>query len=215
MTEEKASPFVEPSPQARFYGAHRDLMELSKAQPPNSSYAIPKGFAGDTGLPISFALLRELCAHISVGNKVFCCIDHGSVFEVHRLGDGDSAKIFYKFHNIDSSTAENEDIAIDTIRNLLEGFKNLALEEIVKYEAAYKIEMKVENLVSYSYIQRRMSCVAAFRKHHSGATAKIKECLRTLVSTGEIIQLSKENSKSKFDTAMVLYQIVNIKKALN
>lgn len=211
MTDE-ITPFFPPSPEASFYRAHAALLTDCSRQPTNSSLAIAKGMAGDTGRPISGELLRELCAHMSVGNKVFCCIDHGEGgFEVHRLEDGSSAKLFYKFHKTPTFGLCLDDKAMQAIRGLLKGFNDLPIEEVLRYDKGYKIEMKAACVVAYSFIQRRMGCIAAFRSAPEGSTHKIKECLAALIQNGEIVQLSKEQASSQFNTSALLYKVHKIK----
>ncbi len=210
--EPKALPLLPPSPEARYYGIHRDLLAFCKIMPPNSSFAVKKGLAGDTGREVSYDLLRRTCAHYSVGNKVFCVIDHGHVFEIHRLEDGDNAKDFYLFHKAKLVPGiDTEDKAMNDLRNLLKGAIEGRIEEIIKYDKSYNQAMKADNIFSYSFIQRRLGCVSSFRKHSEGATVKIKECLKALVISGEIVLLSRENTTKTFGSVAILYRVVRLK----
>jgi hypothetical protein len=192
-----------------FYSVHSALMQPSQAQPEDSSYAIQKGLAGNTGRPISYSLLRDLCAHLSVGRKVFVIIEHESVFEIKRLKDGDSAKLFYKFllpnevKQIDSS-----DRAMESLKALLKDYQTTPIEKILKYDTNITIEMQNEEVISYSYIQRRLASVSAFRNSMEGSSAKLKDCLKCLIERGNIIEVPDNIKKKTFNLNAILYKVM-------
>lgn len=201
--------YVDSSPDANFYSAHERLLANCANQPEDKSIEILKGMAGNTGRPISHQLLRKLCGHLSVGKKVFVCVEHEAAFEIKRLNDGANAKLFYEFLNPDEVVKiETGDQSLEKMRDLLNSARELKYEDMSKYDGGFTLKMKADNLISYSFIQRRLACVASFRKNPMGATNKIKACLNDLIEEGFIVEIPSSVLRKKYDTSSKLYQII-------
>lgn len=82
---------------------------------------------------------------------------------------------------------------------------------------SYKIgteAMRMNGIVPYSYISKRLTNDAAFKNSKIGATATLKRTVGELYKCGEINRVSPEQLKSKYGVTMECYAIMDIDQFL-
>ncbi len=202
MTEEPENN-MEPSSAAEFFLKPMKALERCTDLECGKSFGIAaKGH--------SLLLLRDIAADsYSVGKKAFVVINHGTNgYEVQRLPDGCNVKLFYKHLQSSVETEKKNIIEIDSatseIKKKCTEYMEFGIEHAHKYDNTISKEMKSSNIVSYAYIQRRISAMAVIRKN--GANA-ITLAIATLVERKELIEIPADVASSRFNKKAKLYQI--------
>lgn len=81
-------------------------------------------------------------------------------------------------------------------------------ESIEKYKTGTELQHR-EKVVPYSYIYKRLSQVNSFNKSKMGTTFAIANTIKTLIQRGDLIELPRLDSKTKFHTSGILYIVSN------
>jgi len=82
--------------------------------------------------------------------------------------------------------------------------------EVEKY-AQGLANLHQERIVPYSYLQRRLACVATFRKDRMGATNAIKRSIKTLIERGDLQEVGRATMTKSYNSSAVAYMISNAK----
>lgn len=67
-----------------------------------------------------------------------------------------------------------------------------------------------DKIIPYSYLQRKLISVAAYRKDNRGATEAIKRTIRTLQERGDIQELNRAELAKKYDTSARCFIVKNM-----
>lgn len=194
--------------------AHYAEMSICDELSPNEAFAIQaQGF--------SLKLLRELADDRSTGKKAFVVFEHtdAGCFEVRRLPDGQNPKRYYgavdlwpkqavpEAHDKHDLHVGSEEQALQLSR-LIETIEELferPVEESMKYFPGYCEDMRLNRIIPYTYIHRKLSSVAVFRKSKDGPTANLKKGLAELVKMRYVKEVPKGFSKT-YGTEAAMYQ---------
>lgn len=202
MTEEPENN-MEPSTAAEFFLKPMKALERCADLECGKSFGIAaEGY--------SLLLLRDIAADsYSVGKKAFVVIDHGSNgYEVQRLPDGCNVKLFYKHLQSSVETEKGKPIEVDSatseIKKKCTEYMEFGIEHAHKYDGTITKEMKSSTIVSYAYIQRRISAMAVIRKN--GASA-ITLAIAELVELKDLTEVSAQVASDRFGKKAKLYQI--------
>lgn len=161
---------------------------------------------GELGVGQSFVLaksdyqldsLKEIARCKSVGKRVFVVIaswpEH---FEIKRLPDGANALHFYRMLNgkgkKEKTAPSSKSETIKKIKDYVES----NLENCIKYDTSLTAELKRAGIISYAYLQRRCSCLAAFRNSEKGSNNEFKCALEELEKDGALTAVN-EAGKAK------------------
>jgi hypothetical protein len=82
--------------------------------------------------------------------------------------------------------------------------------EISKYKAGNG-NMHAEKVVPYSYLHKRATKLATFKKDRIGETGALKRAIKTLVERGDVQQLGPKDAHDKFGTSAQCFMISNAK----
>ena len=80
--------------------------------------------------------------------------------------------------------------------------------EISRYKAG-AANMHAEKVVPYSYLHKRATKLATFKKDRIGETGALKRALKTLTERGDIQQLSPKLAHDNFKTSAQCFMISN------
>lgn len=72
-------------------------------------------------------------------------------------------------------------------------------------------QLHSERIVPYTYLQRRLACVATFRKDRMGATNAIKRAIKTLIERGDLQEVGRAAMTKNYNSTAVAYMISNTK----
>lgn len=112
-----------------------------------------------------------------------------------------SLKAHLESDEMDHDKEERKQLT-EVIRVMIEYIKNDALHAI-KYSST--LEMYRDQIITYKYINKRLSSVAAFRHDRAGATNAIKRAIQTLIDAGAIIECGRTNMIDTYGTAQKAY----------
>lgn len=82
--------------------------------------------------------------------------------------------------------------------------------EVEKYSQGFQ-KLHGERIIPYTYLQRRLACVATFRKDRAGATNAIKRSIKTLIERGDLQELGRATMTKDYQSSAVAYMISNTK----
>ena len=201
--------YFEPSTVGNYFLAHSAAMEPCATQEVAKSFAITKEPLPGNTEPTSLIVLRKIAERYSVGIKTFVVIEHEQCFEVRRLQDNESSKLFYEFMQPEKVCANYEDKAEQDILRVIEESKTQDFELMKKYDLSYNEDMRRENIFSYVYVQRRTASLASIRKSKDGSKETITNILNKLIEEGLIKEVPAQIAKGVFNNGSKLYQITD------
>jgi hypothetical protein len=82
--------------------------------------------------------------------------------------------------------------------------------EVEKYASGMS-NLHNEKVIPYSYLQRRLACVATFRKDRIGSSNAIKRAIKTLQERGDIQEVGRATMTKQYNSSAVAYMISNTK----
>ncbi len=200
VKDESAKPadvvWLEPSPVGGEFIRHAQAMEPASRVPVYKAFAIAPGF--------NVGMLRKMAE--SYKPKRIVVIDHEqSGFEVRRLGNNDDVSLFY------ASIQQNEEVeesALESLQSILDEYKNLTFEEAARYKASISKQMKNDNVVSYSFIHKRLSKLSVARNSKDGETACVKRAIEEAKANGVLSELPPNLCKEAYETSAKIFKVL-------
>lgn len=188
--------FIEPSNENEFYMKHVSALKPCELCPIDKAFALPK-------VEYSLGCLKDVLNTINVGNVAFVAIEHESVYEIRRLPDGASAKLYYQYLAKSKEEPSLMDKCENTILRVIGEYTKQPLAENIKYDPNLTEEMKLLNIVSRSYLQRRVLSLFCFK---ADAT-NFEDTLEKLIKKYKLVEVASNVCKEQFKTKAKLYQI--------
>lgn len=200
VKDESAKPadvvWLEPSPVGGEFIRHAQAMEPASRVPIYKAFAIAPGF--------NVGMLRKMAEKYKP--KRIVVIDHGeNGYEVRRLGNNDDVSLFY------ASIQQNEEVeesALESLQSILDEYKNLTFEEAARYKASISKQMKNDNVVSYSFIHKRLSKLSVARNSKDGETACVKRAIEEAKANGVLSELPPNLCKEAYETSATIFKVL-------
>ena len=200
VKDEAAKPadvvWLEPSPVGGEFIRHAQAMEPASRVPIYKAFAIAPGF--------NVGMLRKMAEKYKP--KRIVVIDHGeNGCEVRRLGNNDDVSLFY------ASIQQNEEVeesALESLQSILDEYKNLTFEEAARYKASISKQMKNDNVVSYSFIHKRLSKLSVARNSKDGETACVKRAIEEAKANGVLSELPPNLCKEAYETSAKIFKVL-------
>ena len=193
---EPACEWLEPSPVGSEFMRHSLAMEPASRVPVHKAFAIAPGF--------NVGMLRKMAE--SYKPKRIVVIDHGeNGYEVRRLGNNDDVSLFY------ASIQQNEEVeesALESLQSILDEYKNLTFEEAARYKASISKQMKNDNVVSYSFIHKRLSKLSVARNSKDGETACEKRAIEEAKANGVLSEIPPNLCKEAYETSAKIFKVL-------
>ena len=193
---ENVSEWLEPSPVGDEFMRHSAAMEPVARVPVHKAFAIAPGF--------NVGMLRKMAE--SYKPKRIVVIDHEqSGFEVRRLGNNDDVSLFYA--SIEQNN-EIEESALECLQTILDEYRNFSFEEAARYKASISEQMKNENVVSYSFLHKRLSKLSVARNSKDGETACVKRAIEEAKESGLLSELPPNLCKAAYKSSARLFKML-------
>ena len=193
---EAACEWLEPSPVGDEFMRHSAAMEPAARVPVHKAFAIAPGF--------NVGMLRKMAE--SYKPKRIVVIDHEeNGFEVRRLGNNDDVSLFYASIKQNKKIEEN---ALDCLQTILDEYRNFSFEEAARYKASISEQMKNENVVSYSFLHKRLSKLSVARKSKDGETACVKRAIEEAKESGLLTELPPNLCNEAYKSSARLFKLV-------
>ena len=202
------SEFIDPSPVGDELMRHYAALEPCERIPVAKSFTLPMA---EYKSPLLMGLLKQ----ISKLNRVLVLIEHAELglFEIRRLPNGYDAGFFYRTISAPADTLSNvgNHEEAELREKFLEAFKNALLasnDETKSYDPSLSLQMKNEKVVTHTYLHRKLTNIAAFRKAKGGATAALKNALDTLCDEGIIERVPPAYAEKAFQVTAKVYRLM-------
>ena len=193
---ENVSEWLEPSPVGDEFMRHSAAMEPVARVPVHKAFAIAPGF--------NVGMLRKMAE--SYKPKRIVVIDHEeNGFEVRRLGNNDDVSLFYA--SIEQNN-EIEESALECLQTILDEYRNFSFEEAARYKASISEQMKNENVVSYSFLHKRLSKLSLARNSKDGETACVKRAIEEAKESGLLSELPPNLCKEAYKSSARLFKML-------
>lgn len=154
--------------------------------------------------------LMKVAALIAVGaNPINPVITTGDIAWSYKLINRDITRLIGRFERGETGKieiADNVQQMKDMYKILLE-FINRPYEDIRSYGVSKDAHMM--KLISHSYISRRLSSMASFRKDRVGATLAIKRCIAEFMEHGVLSKLGPKQVSNVLSSAGTYYALLN------
>ena len=202
------SEFIDPSPVGDELMRHYAALEPCERIPVAKSFTLPMA---EYKAPLLMGLLKQ----ISKLHRVLVLIEHAELglFEIRRLPNGYDAGFFYRTINAPADTPDNvgnyEEAELR--EKLLEAFKKALLsssDETKTYDPNFSLQMKNEKAVTHTFLHRKLTNVAAFRKAKGGGTEALKKTLDTLCDEGIIERVPPSYAEKAFQVTAKVYRLM-------
>lgn len=169
------------------YLKHEFAMKYCDELEVGESFALAKN-------EFAFPILRDLVLAKSVGKLCYMVAEWDEVYEVQRLPDGTNAKLAMKYINKPVETAVETSVNDTALRIVKEAFAK-GLDRARKYDSTLDVPTFKDGILTYAYLQRRLSSMADFRNYPKGATAGLYAAIASLISAGFAIDISTPTKK--------------------
>lgn len=200
--------FIDPSPVGDELMRHYAALEPCERIPVAKSYTLPMA---EYKAPLLMGLLKQ----ISKLNRVLVLIEHAELglFEIRRLPNGYDAGFFYHTLKASADTPDNvgnyEEAELrEKLLDALKASFVLSGDETKSYDRNFSLQMKNENVVTYTYLHRKLANVAAFRKVKGGATEALKKTLDTLCDEGVVERVPPAYAEKAFQVTAKVYRLM-------
>ena len=123
--------------------------------------------------------------------------------------NNDTEKLSHKFESGQIGAGSDEGKQQKEVIRMVRNFIQQPWDKISKYTDA-KI-LYDDKLIPYSYLNKRLAGISAFRSDRMGATIALKRTLQVLVDSGQISECKGKTYFDKYKTTQRAYAILNTK----
>lgn len=123
----------------------------------------------------------------------------------------DVKNLLKRFDAGDIGTDNDETKQLGEVVKSVKTFVVSPWHEVSKYAGEGSSHLHSARIVPYSYINKRLSAVAVFRKDRAGPTGAIKRALMTLCERGDLQEVSKATMAKDYGTSARCFMISNAK----
>lgn len=118
----------------------------------------------------------------------------------------DATNIIDKFERGEFGLTNDENEQFDDIISI---FKDYVIKDMksLKSYGIDNFKLKVDHIIPYGYLHKRLSQKGSFRRDKMGSSYAIKRALKTLVDRGDVQEVSKKVLMEKYDTSATCYAI--------
>lgn len=189
------------------YNAHHEALTLCQHVPVGKAFAVTGNY--------DLKLLRKI-AELYKPKKIVVIQHTETQYEVRRVDGVVDLALFYstiepeasKAHpgNVTANGNEGEVARSKELYAKLKQYFSTAPHELAKYcTLAHKA---VEyNVVSYSYLQRRLNTLACYRKAEGGGSNALKGTIQDFIEAGILTELAGDETEELFSSKAVCYRI--------
>lgn len=118
----------------------------------------------------------------------------------------DVRNVLNKFDAGEIGVDNDETKQLTTAIKVVREFVTSPFSEVEKYVQGMG-HLHGERIIPYSYLQRRLVCVAIFKKDRRGASEALKRTLKTLCERGDLQEVSKATLSKNYNTTALCYMI--------
>ena len=152
---------------------------------------------------------RKLAALVAIGcNTYNPQVTVDMVTWAIELVTRDCNSLLGKFDAGEIGTENTETSQLKKLIGVLKDYIELDWKDVLPYAAPNQYKLQAKGIIPYSYIQRRLVGIAAFRKDRLGSTSSIKRTISTLIERGDVVELNRSQQKEN-GTKSKCYMIVN------
>jgi hypothetical protein len=123
----------------------------------------------------------------------------------------DVRNLLARFDAGEIGTDNDETKQLAAVMKTVKDFITSPWQDVVKYAGEGSSHLHSARIVPYSYINKRLSAVAVFRKDRIGPTGAIKRALMTLSERGDLQEVSKATMAKDYGTSARCFMISNAK----
>lgn len=193
--------FYELTEEAAIHLKHVDALSPARELPLAHSFGIPL-----EGLDRK--LLADLVADMGVSEKKkFVVTEANGFFIVNRMPDDYNLATWRKNRFSKIKPADETDDQTEIVRKAVMHYVTNPWDCVKLYCVGIPKEMRFENVIPYSYLQRRLAGVAVFKNDRHGAKVALKEAIRRLCEQGYMTELGSQETFEKFANKSVAYQV--------
>jgi hypothetical protein len=182
---------------------NQPFIEATEAMRPCIELPQGKSFAV-VSEAFTLGMLRDIADSYNVGKKAIVVLSHPGMFEVRRLSDGTSTKLFYKYlQQSESANKKLGDLTAcgDELQKALDEYLSMDIAKAVTYDKNITKELIVERVISHTYLSRKLLSLAAFR--HAKNKKALNEVIDKFIDNG-ILRIHNRISEGR-----AIYYFIN------
>ena len=197
---------LDSSPVAQRHNQLFALLKPALSIDVGKSIAIPKNGLDRTHLV-------GMANSLSNKEKRIVVIEHPTVFEIARIEDHMDLRFFYK-----TIVNENKEVsAIDETQQVvltkraIKSYIVAPWSSLTSYCVGIPQVLHQERIVPYAYLQRKLSCIAVFRKDPIGATSALNRAIKFLINESVLSEIPKPVMNKEFHTNSRAFRIDDLR----
>lgn len=150
--------------------------------------------------------IQRLAALVAIGiNPYYPQIDINCINWASDLVVRDVKLLLSKFETGDVGRTSETKQENEILRTMDE-YIMLDWEKIKKYKIGIE-KMHKDKVIPYSFINKKLSCMACFKHDKQGPTKAMARALDHMVKTNRIVQIGKEQMQKRYNSTMLAYMI--------
>lgn len=152
----------------------------------------------------------KMAALVAVGQNPFQpTIDYAAALWATDLSYANTKALLGKFERGEVGAVAGDDKHVQEVTRVIRDFILRDAAYIGKYCDGVDEAVRYQNarVVPYGYINKRLSAVSAFRTDRRGAAFALRVAITTMIDSGKLVELSKQDAFNKFTSAQRCYAI--------
>jgi hypothetical protein len=106
--------------------------------------------------------------------------------------------------------SSDEIIQLQQMLKVIKDYITMSWHDVKKYAGDSAMPLYSAKIIPYSYIQRRLVSVAAFRKDKLGSANALKRALKTLTERGDLQEMGRGSLMKDYGTSALCYMVKNV-----
>lgn len=122
----------------------------------------------------------------------------------------DARNIIERFRSGDIATSNVEQTKLNKMADTFKHYVESPWPKICPMIGANFSKLHAARIVPYSFLSRKLINIACFKNEQRGATAAIKDTIRTMIERGDIQEVSRATLATEYDCRAACYVVANM-----
>lgn len=121
--------------------------------------------------------------------------------------NGDAKNLLARFDAGEIGVDNEETKQLAAVAKAVHGYVVSPWPEVAKYAGDGASNLHSARIIPYSFLHRKLSSVAVFRKDRQGSTQALKRALKTFGERGDLIEVSRAKMSQDYGSSSIAYMI--------
>lgn len=144
----------------------------------------------------------------SRSSKRYVLAETEFTYEIIRMMDNSNNELFYLQLALKENPNPVTITNLERVTNMLDIYVGKSYKQLGNSDRKISEKMKLDNVITYAYLQRTTATTASFKNSKIGATKTLRNIIYELIKSKKLRQFTRDESREKYGSYADMYEIL-------